>query len=243
MFELRCSQGLSPPNRQYGGAFSYENRTAVVLYTGRHMNKQTKEKSLDQHIQTSKQFFHGHKNEIFLALLATLGIVLITVIITLFTRSSAPNVVYQPVKACELLTRAEADKVFKVSAVESTNSQPVITKDTAVSKCGYTDGNAEVNDMIVAAVIVRSGVNDAGVLQNQSEFSSGKTGNDIEVVRGLGDGAYFNKRNGQLNVLDGRNWIILSYGLGSAPQSNSKDEVVELATFVVSGGAGQVSNF
>lgn len=189
------------------------------------------------------QFARKYKTELLIAFFAVLGLILVVTIVTLFTRSSAPNIVYQPASACELLTRVEADKVFETSAIESTHSEPVITKDTAVSKCGYTNGNPEVNDMIVAAVIVRSGINDAGVLQNQSEFSAGKTGEGVEVIKGLGDGAYFNEQNGQLNVLDGRNWIILSYGLGSAPQNNNKDDAVKLAAVVVSNGTGEVTNF
>lgn len=198
---------------------------------------------MNQYLQTAKQFIIAHKKELVIVAGATAGLAAAIVLITLVTRSTAPNIVYQPAAACELFTSTEADKLLNATAIESTNSQPVISKDTAISKCGYTDGKSEVNDMTVAAVIVRSGINDAGVLQNQSEFASGKTGDAIETVKGVGDSAYFNVQSGQLNVLDGRNWIILSYGLGSAPQNNNKDDAVKLASVVVSDGAGQVSSF
>lgn len=197
---------------------------------------------MNQYIKTAKKFISIHKKELTIVAAAAIGLLAVVVLITLVTRSAAPNVVYQPVEACKLFTSIEANKLLRVTAIESTNSQPVITKDTAVSKCGYTDGNTEVNAMKVAAVIVRSGINDAGVLQNQSEFASGKTGDLIEAVKGVGDSAYFNKGNGQLSVLDGRNWIIISYGVGSAPQNNSKDDAVELASIVVS-GSGEITNF
>lgn len=197
---------------------------------------------MNQYIETAKKFIIIRKKELTIVAAAAIGLLAIVTLITLVTRSAAPNVVYQPVEACKLFTSIEASKLLQVTAVESTNSQPVITKDTAVSKCGYTDGNTEVNAMKVAAVIVRSGINDAGVLQNQSEFASGKTGEFIEAVKGVGDSAYFNKGNGQLNVLDGRNWIIISYGVGSAPQNNSKDDAVKLASIVVS-GSGEITNF
>lgn len=197
---------------------------------------------MNQYIKTAKKFIIIHKKKLTIVAGAAIGLLAIVTLITLVTRSTAPNVVYQPVEACKLFTSIEANKLLRVTPIESTNSQPVITKDTAVSKCGYTDGNTEVNAMKVAAVIVRSGINDAGVLQNQSEFASGKTSDLIETVKGVGDSAYFNKGNGQLNVLDGRNWIIISYGVGSSPQNNNKDDAIKLASIVVS-GSGEITNF
>jgi hypothetical protein len=87
--------------------------------------------------------------------------------------------------------------------------------------------------MIVAAMTVRSGINDKGVEQNKTEFSVGRPHKNIEIVKDLGDNAYFNQTLGQLNILDGRKWIILSYGVGSAPEANTVDKAVELAHKII----------
>lgn len=87
--------------------------------------------------------------------------------------------------------------------------------------------------MLVAAIAVRSGINDKGVDQNKTEFATSKQGKSNEVVKDVGDSAYFNKELGQLNVLDDRKWVILSYGAGSAPQANTVDKATELAKKVL----------
>ena len=90
------------------------------------------------------------------------------------------------------------------------------------------------DQMMVAAIIVRSGVNDDGVEQNKAQFAAGKPKKaGIESVKGVGDEAYYNSELGQLNVLRGRDWLILSYGLGSDPLANTLDDAKKLAHAVL----------
>lgn len=148
--------------------------------------------------------------------------------------SAQTAVVYQPVKACDMITLAEAKDLLGSKTLNSVNEKPVIEKDTAVSRCGYTDGNEIQGQMIVAAVIVRSGVNDDGVEQNKAQFIAGKPKKEgIETVEGVGDAAYYNSELGQLNVLRGRDWLILSYGLGADPLANTLDDAKKLARAVL----------
>ncbi len=154
---------------------------------------------------------------------------IVVVAIALFAVNSAPKIAYQPASACDLFSPAKAKELLGNKALNSSMNSPVILKNTASSKCGYTDGNPDTNNMIVAAIIVRSGINDAGIQQNKTEFTSGKPTKNVEIVNGLGDNAYFNEELGQLNILSGHEWIILSFGVGSAPGTNTVDKSIELA--------------
>lgn len=146
--------------------------------------------------------------------------------------SLTPRIVYQPADACELLTNKEASELLGKNTLRSKHTEPTQSKNTATSQCGYTDGKPEMNDMVVAAVVVRSGINDAGVQQNKTEFVAGKPGS-ATPVKDLGDNAYYNQNIGQLNVLNGRDWLILSYGVGSMPETNTLEKAVTLARKVL----------
>jgi hypothetical protein len=188
---------------------------------------------MNHHIQSTKAYITTHKKELAFGTAAVLGVVVLITAITLFVRSNAPKVVYQPANACDLLTLTEAQEMLGGRTLASNVNTPILSNDTATSRCGYTDGNPDTNNMIVAAIIVRSGVNDKGVQKNKTEFAAGKPSQHVETVKDLGNSAYFNQKLGQLNILDGREWIILSYGVGSAPETNAVDKAVELARMVV----------
>ncbi|QHN43142.1 hypothetical protein GII36_04815 [Candidatus Mycosynbacter amalyticus] len=160
-----------------------------------------------------------------------------------FAHTTAPKVVYDPTNACKLFTTEEATDLLGSATIQSVDDAPVVSRNTAVSKCGYTDGNHDQNQMVVAAIIVRSGINDDGVLENKRDFVKSQPRGATEVVQGVGDAAFFNTSNGQLSVLDGRDWLILSYGVGADPSSNTKDQALKLADIVVPSGAGTVPAF
>jgi len=183
---------------------------------------------MKQHLKTAKNFI-VKRNELFIGLAIVGGLILLTIIIALLAYNSVPKVVYQPTKACDLLTDSRAKELLGSGALRGNATDPVQTENIATSKCAYSDSNPDVNSMMVAAVIVRSGVNDAGVAQNKTEFKNGKPTEHVEAVKNIGDDAYFNQERGQLNILNGRNWIILSYGVGSTPELNTVEKTVELA--------------
>lgn len=164
-------------------------------------------------------------------------------LIAVFLSLSAPKFTYEPVSACSRLTRQEAIDLLGSSTLQTSDEAPVISRDTAVSKCGYTDGNPDQTQMLVAAVIVRSAVNDEGVLANKRDFVASQPRGATEIVKGVGDAAFFNTSNGQLSVLHGRDWIILSFGVGADPASNTKDQALKFASVVVPNGATAVPRF
>lgn len=189
---------------------------------------------MNNYFHTAKNTVLNNKEASAIAAAAIVAVVLLVVVLFLAVQSNAPKIVYMPTAACELFTSDEATMLLGDRAFNSSDKQPVISKNTAVSNCGYTDGNPDKNTMLVAAITVRAGINDEGVQQNKTEFSAGRPTDNIEIVKNLGDSAYFNEKVGQLNILDGRNWIILSYGQGSAPEQNTLKKTTELAQLVVS---------
>ncbi|HWT40694.1 MAG TPA: hypothetical protein VN081_05520 [Dongiaceae bacterium] len=179
-------------------------------------------------LQTARETAQTYKKQIITGCIIAAGIIVIS-FIAWAIYNGTPKVVYQPANACDLLTLSEAQTLLGNKAINGNTSKPVISGNVATSNCTYSDLNVDQNSVIVAAVVVRSAVNDNGVQQNKSQFVTGRPVDGTETVQGVGDSAYFNEAKGQLNILDGRNWIIVSYGVGSTPQANKIDDDVALA--------------
>lgn len=188
---------------------------------------------MNEHVETTKTYIKTHKSELIIGTSVLVAIIAIIAAIIIVVYSSTPKIVYQPANACGLLTMDEAKELMGDGTLNSNSTNPVQSKNIATSNCGYTDGNPQTEDMIVAAISVRSGVNDDGVAQNKKEFNAGKPTEGIEAVKDIGDDAYFNELSGQLNVIDGKNWILFSYGPGSAPTTNTLEQTMELARKVL----------
>lgn len=174
----------------------------------------------------------SYKKELIIGSVAVVVLLALIATIAVLINNSQVKVIYEPEKACDMLTMAEAKELLGANTMLSGTTDPKLSGTTAVSKCGYTDGNTDTEKMIVAALMVRSGVNDEGVALNKSQFANGRPEN-TETVNDVGESAYFNKENGQLNVLDGHNWIIISYGQGTAQEANTIEDAVELAEKVL----------
>ena len=175
----------------------------------------------------------SYKKELIIGGIVVLAVIAIIAAIVFAIANSGLKVDYQPTVACDTLTSLEAQELLGNSAFNSADDPAVISGDLATSRCGYTDGTADTNTMIVAAVILRAGINDKGVEQNKTEFAQGTPTQGVEIVNDLGDSAYFNQVNGQLNVLKDKNWFIFSYGQGSSPENNKIEDVVALAHKVI----------
>jgi len=175
----------------------------------------------------------SYKKELIIGAVVVFAAIAIIAAIVFAIANSGPKVDYPPTVACDTLSSLEAQELLGNSAFNSADDPAVISGDLATSRCGYTDGSADTNTMIVAAVILRAGINDEGVEQNKTEFAQGTPTQGVEVVKDLGDSAYYNQVNGQLNVLKDKNWYIFSYGQGSAPENNKIEDVVALAHKVI----------
>lgn len=188
------------------------------------MNKQLK------HIKT----YVNDRSELFVGIAVVAVLVGIVIAVAIISHLNGPNIVYQPVKACDLFTPAEAQSLLGDKVISVDTKDPVISKTTATSKCSYTDGNPNGADsMLVAAVAIRSAINDEGISQNKADFTKAKSATGLTTVSDVGESAFFNPSLGQLNVYDDKKWTIISYGLGSSPESNTIEKSKELAQKVL----------
>ena len=173
------------------------------------------------------------KKELIIGIGVVLGVIALIAAIVLVFQNNTPKIDFPPTVACNIFTEQKAKKLLGEQAFNSNSGDPIISGNSATSKCGYTDGNSDTTKVVVAAINLRAGINAKGVGQNQSEFNNGKPRNGVEDVNNLGDAAYYNQVLGQLNVLDGNNWIIFSYGLGSAPESNTLGDATKFARLIL----------
>lgn len=184
---------------------------------------------MKQYIQLAKAYIADHRKQLATGTRIAAGVVVLGFLVALIIYDRTPHYAYQPVKACDIFTPAKAIDLLgeKVNSVDK--NTPTVSDNVATSKCGYTDINPDTNNMLFAAVAVQSGIDDTGVAKNKTDFAEAKSNNDVETVQGFGQSAYFNKTNGQLNILDGHKWIIVSYGVSSAPNATTVDKLVEVA--------------
>lgn len=190
-------------------------------------------RTMKERFQAIKTYLAGPGKELFIGIGVVAAALFLITVITLIIQNSGTKIVYPPVKACDLFTSNEAKELLGDKVIPGTKKDASLAGDTVTTQCSYTDANEDTDNLIVAAIAVRSGVNEKGVQRNKSEFALGRAAQGSEVVNDLGDSAYFNRERGQLNVLNGYDWIIVSYGVGTEPEANSLDKAIELANKVL----------
>ena len=89
--------------------------------------------------------------------------------------------------------------------------------------------------MAVAAIAVRSALNDEGWAENQADFAAQQEANKVELVTGVGDEAFFIPASGQLNVLHEKSWLLITYGRGDSVATYTLNDAVKLAQTVLNG--------
>lgn len=183
--------------------------------------------------KTFKASIRKHKKELTTTVIFLIGAIVLIGSIILFVQNSQTKIVYQPTEACKLLTLEEARDLMGPKTIRTRDGSIKITANGANSECGYTNGDPDMYTMVVAALIVRSGVNDKGVEKNKADFAASRPESNVETVPDIGDSAYFNHDLGQLNILDGKEWIILSYGVGQTPETNTVEQAVEMARKII----------
>ena len=184
---------------------------------------------------TTKDFIIEHKKQFITGGSVVLGIAAIIVGLALYSynQPKSPKVVYEPAVACNLFTLDEAKSFLGDSTINPISVNPTQNGNVADSKCSYSDGRVDVDNATIIALIVRSGINDQGIAANKSGFAVGKSASGVQVIGNVGDDAFFNTLNGQLNVLKESTWIIISYGQAASPTSNSAEDAVKVAQKVL----------
>lgn len=188
---------------------------------------------MNRHIKPVITFITAHKSDLFAGAGVALFVLAVAATVVIVVLNGRPSHPYPAVDACNLLTESEARTLLGATIINSNNSGPVVSGDTSVSKCSYTDTNPDENRMEVAAVAVRTGVDDKGVAQNAADFKKAETRTGTKAVKTLKHKAFFDETTGQLNILDGHSWVILSYGVGSTQTANTLADGIRLANLVL----------
>ncbi len=139
------------------------------------------------------------------------------------------------VDACEVLTESVAKQVLGDGATKGdTSAGNASTDDVSVSNCTYTlkpstggSGLQQVQNTSVAGLLVRSAKSKVGADSNKSVFANKPSG--AEDVSGYGDQAFWNPQYGQLNILKGGNWYIISQYTGVNSTKGTIDQAKALA--------------
>lgn len=139
-----------------------------------------------------------------------------------------PEIVYQPLKACELLTPDKAiDFLGGGKVINTEKNTPVITENTAISQCSYSDTSQ--TDLKIVALAVMSAINDDGTQKVKSDFAERQKNRDTTPVNGIGEKAYFDNSTGQLNILLAKQWATISYGSANSQISHTLAETLPVA--------------
>ena len=140
------------------------------------------------------------------------------------------------VDACDVLTDSVATQVLGAGATKGdTAAGSASSDDVSVSNCAYTlkavNGGSvleQVQGTHAAGLLVRAAKSQTGAESNKGQFGSAKPAG-VENVSGYGDSAYWNPQFGQLNILKGGNWYILSNYVGTNPTKGTLDQAKQLA--------------
>lgn len=185
---------------------------------------------MKEQLLTARDYVSEHKQQFGTGAIAVIGIV---TLVWLFIYNQP--VVYAAANACDMFTPNKAMDTLGNKVIQTNSPKPITSGDIATSKCGYTDQNEDTSKKIIATIAVQSAVNDEGIIKNKDMFTAHKKalGENMQVVDNLGDDAYFETSNGILNVLSGKRWMKVLYGVGEGPTSKPLGEIVSLARTIL----------
>jgi hypothetical protein len=141
------------------------------------------------------------------------------------------------VNACQVFTLQDAKKIIGDTAKKSSGtSAKASTKDINVSTCLYGQDSStmpinKAQNLKTATVLARSPKTSTGKQANQDQFGKSKPAG-VQDVSGYGDKAFWNPQVGQLNILKGDSWLILSTG-SFTPSSHVLGDTQKMADLIV----------
>lgn len=137
------------------------------------------------------------------------------------------------VDACDVVTQSVADQVLGSGSTKSdTSAGNASSDDVSVSNCNYLNkphtGNPlqDAKNGTTLGLLARAAKSSAGANSNKAVFGSQKP-SGVEDLSGYGDKAYYNPQYGQINILKGNNWYILSVKKGVDSRVVSTLDVVK----------------
>lgn len=128
-------------------------------------------------------------------------------------------------RASQILTEDLAKTVLGcgVKPNTSNNSQDEVTGEAWVSRAGYSASSSS-KPVPQLTLLIRHAKNPD---QAKNIFDSSKSAFGGEDVSGLGAPAYRTKVPAQLNVLIGKNWLILSAGTFAKPDTDNQEKLAK----------------
>jgi hypothetical protein len=176
-------------------------------------------------------------------LLVLVGIAILVVIAV--TKNSDDNVAvvkapaapYKVINACQAFTLSDAKKIIGDTAKKSNGtSANASSKDINVSTCLYGQDTStmpinQVRNIRTATILARSPKTAIGKQNNHDEFGKNKPAG-VQDISGYGDKAFWAPSFGQLNILKGDSWVILTTG-SATPSTRTLDDAKKMADIVV----------
>ncbi|HEU4966469.1 MAG TPA: hypothetical protein VFT53_03230 [Candidatus Saccharimonadales bacterium] len=131
--------------------------------------------------------------------------------------NESSNTSYAAVDACSIMTNNVANQILGNSAIRATTpADAESTSDIAFSNCAYSAG-PNIDPPHMASLAVRSAKDSAGAASNKSVFTIAGRPAGVQTLTGYGDAAYWDPGMGQLDILKGNNWYIVTNYTGTSP--------------------------
>lgn len=163
------------------------------------------------------------KKIISLTILAVIVIMVIGALVFFNKTANAPKLgqskaskqhTINTVNACDVLTKDIAKQFLKEEPeLGSDTASSQSSDDIKVSSCTYSTKFVigQPSSLKTISLLVRSPKTQTGFDDNLQGFEDQKLSGD-EEVSDYGDKAYWSPQNGQLNILKGGNWVIVTAG-------------------------------
>jgi hypothetical protein len=116
-------------------------------------------------------------------------------------------------KACDVFTLADATAVLGEGATQTPTHSDTISAQKSVTTCLYSYDPGSLSDIVSASMLLQG----APAGQTQQSFTQARPAN-AETIKDYGDQAFWDPSLGQLNILKGSYWVIISAGSGPLNQ-------------------------
>jgi uncharacterized protein (UPF0333 family) len=120
-------------------------------------------------------------------------------------------------KACDILHPKLASTILdseNITPDETNKTAPVEANGTIVTNCAYT-----FNSQKTVSLLVRTATTEEGSAHDKVLFGPQRPVNSQDVPE-YGDTAFWSADYGQLNILKGKTWYVLTYGPQLASERN-----------------------
>lgn len=116
-------------------------------------------------------------------------------------------------QACDIFSLKDAVAVLGDGATQTTSLKTPANGQKTVTNCLYSYDPGSLSDLVTVNLLLQG----AAPNQAKQSFENARPKN-AKVIKGYGDGAYWDPALGQLDILKGKYWLIVSAGTGDFSQ-------------------------